>query len=309
VTVGSLFAGIGGFDLAASRVWGWDCVKWQVEIDPFACRVLAKHWPEVPRFGDIRELTGGELEPVELVCGGFPCQPVSLAGKRMGEADDRWLWPEMRRVVSLLKPAWVVGENVPGLLGMGLDQVCADLEALGYEVWPLGIPAVAVGAPHLRERLWIVAYRETVQRPPIERSEPNGTLPRDGAMADTGCLGSERRRNVGKLAGPQGAREGQGSERQRLRDASRGSSPALSVPDILNAHNRGPGASAVPQRQPRETDLRGSKRGWWWVEPGVGRVAHGIPARVDRLRGLGNAIVPQVAEVLFRLIDAAEAAQ
>lgn len=237
MTVGSLFAGIGGFDLGASRVWGWDCVKWQVEIDPFCQRVLAKHWPNVPRYGDIRELTGGELEPVDLICGGFPCQPFSIAGRQGGSGDNRYLWPAMGRVIERVRPRWVVGENVPHLQRLALDQVCFDLEALGYEARTVSIPACAVDAPHIRERLWIVAH--------ADRNDEN----------------------------------------RRSRDVQMGRLGSPGTP-TKDGHSR---------------------RAEWSPEPGVGRVAHGIPHRMDRLRALGNAVVPQIPELLFRWIDQCEA--
>lgn len=250
ITVGSLFAGIGGFDLAAERVFGPGCVRWQVEIDSWAQRVLAKHWPHVPRFSDVREVTEGDLEPVDLVCGGFPCQPYSLAGERLGGEDQRALWPQMRRVVSFIKPTWIVGENVPGLISLGLDEVCTDLEALGFEVWTLGIPAVAVGAPHRRERIWIVAY--------------------------SGCNGRFRR--VEPRDGPQESKRGRQAERCQDRQfAQVGTTTSGGVREL----------------------------GRWAPEPSVGRMAPRLPGSMDRLRGLGNAIVPQVAEFLFRRIKEA----
>jgi DNA (cytosine-5)-methyltransferase 1 len=107
-----------------------------VEIDDYCRRVLAKHWPDVPKFGDIRTVTGGELEWVDLICGGFPCQPVSIAGLRLGRDDERWMWPEYARIVRLVRPRLVLVENVPGLLGRGMGDVLGDLAALGYGLWP-----------------------------------------------------------------------------------------------------------------------------------------------------------------------------
>ena len=229
MTFGSLFAGIGGFDLGLERA-GMIC-KWQVEIDPYCRAVLAKHWPEVYRHDDIR--TFGRAEPVDLICGGFPCQPFSLAGKRRGAADDRHLWPEMLRVIASLRPTWVLGENVAGFVNMGLDQAIYDLEAEGYAVQTFDIPAVAVDAPHQRHRIWIVAHAE-------QQRGRSGTTRREDATD---------------------ARQSPGRETGGFR---------------------------------------------WDAEPNVGRVAHGVPARVDRLRCLGNAVVPQVVEAIGRAILAAE---
>lgn len=161
LTVGSLFAGIGGFDLGLERTGGFE-VKWQVEIDPYCQRVLAKHWPNVQRYGDIREVR--DAEPVDVICGGFPCQSVSMAGKREGQDDERWLWPEFFRVLCLLRPRYALIENTAGLASLGMPDVLRDLASVGYESeWDV-IPAAAVGAPHLRERIWILAYPASLKR-------------------------------------------------------------------------------------------------------------------------------------------------
>lgn len=152
---GSLFAGIGGLDLGLEQA-GMTC-KWQVEIDEHATRVLEKHWPNVPKYRDVREVGSHNLESVDLICGGFPCQPFSIAGKRLGQDDDRYLWPEMLRVVAEIKPHWVVAENVSGIAlksGDELERVCCGLESAGYEVFPpLDLPSCAFGLPTLERRL------------------------------------------------------------------------------------------------------------------------------------------------------------
>ena len=219
---GSLFSGIGGFDLGFERA-GMQCA-WQVEIDDFCLKVLAKHWPDVERHRDIRECGKHNLAAVDLICGGFPCQPHSLAGKRKGAADDRDLWPEMRRVIDELRPTWVVAENVPGIRTTILDAVLSDLEALGYTAGAIAVPACALDAPHRRQRIWIVAN-------------------------------TKGKRSVGRCAGAECS--------------------GWTRPD---------------------------REGRWLPEPNVGRVADGVPMRVDRLRSLGNAVVPQVAEWLGRRI-------
>jgi len=224
VTVGSLFSGIGGIDLALERA-GMS-VAWQVENDPYCQRVLAKHWPAVRRYRDVRELTGYELESVDLIAGGFPCQPVSVAGKRLAQADTRWLWPEFIRLIRVVRPRYVFVENVPGLLVRGMGDVLGDLAASGYDAEWDCIPAAAVGAHHRRNRVWIVAYTAT-------------------------------KRLEGRL----------------FSEASRNSLAQFA-----------------------------SESGRWPVEPDVGRVAHGVSARVDRLKGLGNACVPQVVEWIGRMI-------
>jgi DNA (cytosine-5)-methyltransferase 1 len=158
MTVGSVCSGIGGFDLGLERA-GLE-IKWQVEIDPFCRAVLAKHWPQVRRYEDLRTV-GADLEWVDVICAGIPCQPVSSAsrGRRRGTADDRWLWPSTRRVMALKRPSWFIGENVAHLDGPALEQMVSDLEALGYEVAPpLEIPACAFGFDHWRRRLWFLGH-------------------------------------------------------------------------------------------------------------------------------------------------------
>ena len=165
MTFGSLFAGIGGLDLGLERA-GMVC-KWQVEIDPFCCKVLAKHWPEVPRYGDITKLTGIELEPVDLICGGFPCQDVSLAGLRkgIGSGTRSGLYADMLRIVCAIRPRFVLMENVPGLLvprnadePAPISRVLGDLAESGYDAEWDCIPASFFGLPHRRCRIFIVSY-------------------------------------------------------------------------------------------------------------------------------------------------------
>ncbi len=155
-----LFAGIGGNSFAADSIWD-DIEHIFCEIDPFCQEVLKKHWHHSKIYDDIKKFNG---TPAYLVTGGFPCQPFSQAGKRKGKEDDRWLWPEMLRVIRESNPDWVIGENVAGFIGMALDEVLSDLEGIGYEVRPFVIPAVAVNAPHRRDRVWIVAHNKRIGR-------------------------------------------------------------------------------------------------------------------------------------------------
>ena len=254
--VGSLFSGIGGFDLGLERA-GMEVV-WQVENDPYCQKVLAKHWPDVPCYEDVHDCGVHNLEEVDVICGGFPCQPVSVAGKQRGQDDERWLWPEFARVLGELRPRYALVENVPGLLVRGLGDVLGDLAELGYDAeWGI-VSAASVGAPHLRKRIFIVAHADSsgLQRDVRSRS----------ARAERSSSGHVTQCGDETMAD---------ANRTRCRE-QRGS---VAVPEELSSSER---------------------RSWWITEPNVGRVAHGVPNRVDRLRGLGNAIVPQVAEWIGR---------
>jgi DNA (cytosine-5)-methyltransferase 1 len=254
VTVGSLFAGIGGFDLAAERV-GWD-VKWQVEIDPFCRKVLEKHWPNVKRYGDIRRLR--YPVPVDVLCGGFPCQDISSAGKKVGIVGKRsGLWSEFARLIRATRPRYVVVENVAALNSPvgGLGRVLGDLAALGYDAEWESLPAALFGAPHLRARTFVVGYADQDRQSDGTVDDEAPRLPPLVANAEHALR--EEQRALGRAW-----RSGQSIPW----DANGGcSDPALAV-----------------------------------------RVDDGLSDRMDRLRGLGNSIVPQVAEWIFRRIQAAE---
>ncbi len=158
VTLGSLFSGIGGLELGLDAC-GLGPVVWQCDSDPYARAVLEKHWPNVTRYNDVRDIDASVTRP-DVICGGFPCQPHSLAGKRRGTADVRWLWPEFARIIEAVRPAAVFIENVPGLRTSGLRDVLADLARLGFDAeWDL-FSAAETGAPHRRQRLFVLAYAD-----------------------------------------------------------------------------------------------------------------------------------------------------
>jgi len=248
-----LFSGIGGFALAGEAA-GFEIGAF-CEVDPFCRAVLSKHWPGVPIHPDIRSLRGRDWDRTpDIVWGGFPCQPYSVAGKRRGSSDDRDLWPEMRRVIDEFRPRWVCAENTPGFVGLGLDQAWSDLEDLGYEVGSVVLPALGVGAPHIRQRLFIIAHSEVVADTPRELFDGSGP---------SGTAG--------------------------WNELANGDRPSVPGRELLEGRQREPA--------PRPAQ--------WVVEPDVGRVAHGVPHRVDRLKALGNAVVPlQVVPVLRAIRNA-----
>jgi DNA (cytosine-5)-methyltransferase 1 len=166
-----LFSGIGGFALAAKWIWQEDLeIKAFCEIDKYCQKVLQKNFPGVPIYDDIKKLKGKEIGTVKLVTGGFPCQPFSIAGKRKGKEDDRYLWPEMFRVIQETRPNWVVAENVTGIINMELDKTLSDLESENYETETFIIPACATDAPHRRDRIWIIANANSKRQSRQEKS-------------------------------------------------------------------------------------------------------------------------------------------
>lgn len=261
----SLFSGIGGFDLAAE--WAGFRTVCFVEKDDYCQKVLKKHWPGVPIIGDIRDVKGKEFEAVTLVTGGFPCQSFSHAGKRKGKADDRYLWPEMFRVIKLIRPTWVLAENVPGIIRLALNDVLSDLESEGYSTETLIIPACAVNAPHRRDRVWIVANNESGGLRPQLNKITDKLLPENGTPQKLEI----------------GSRYVADTEGQRLEGAD-------------------PKRNTRPEGCLDEYRQGGWNPDWWAVESDVCRVAHGISHRVDRLKCLGNTIVPQVAYQVLKVV-------
>ena len=299
-----LFSGIGGFALAVDAVWP-DAEHIFCEIDPFCRALLKKRFKGSVFYGDIREFTANaqrmrKLQPkgckfdkrgrpcyeIDLLTGGFPCQPFSQAGRRKGTADDRHLWPEMFRVIREFKPRWVIGENVAGLLsieqGLVFEQVCLDLEGEGYEVQAFVIPAVAVNAPHRRDRVWIVAHSK----------------------------------NIGNKRRPEEVCEADGRQDGELRTESNGANSNAQNSNIERGSGGMESGGQILERQSSEAQDQGPDWSRHWVEVATElcRVDDGLPAELDglklfkskhraeRLKALGNSIVPAVAIEIMKAI-------
>ena len=404
-----LFSGLGGFSLGLERTGRYKTVAF-CEIDKYCTLLLQKHWKGIKVYNDVKKITkeGFEADGIEspdIITGGFPCQPFSVAGKQKGTSDDRHLWPEMFRIIKAFKPRFVIGENVPGIVniqdGVVFETVCTDLESEGYEVQPFNIPAAAVGAPHQRKRIWIIAtLADSVsndERREISRSyEEKGRVQEEHRSKDSasgifsgtseirkGNNGYEAMENSGRTlqqgssireknedeVGKENANQHQRSssssesnvantntrlsdgQKKELQSRGQASISSREGEDVANAKSissdgREIGQHSEESREKRKIGIEvggvssdrqklantdserleglGQSRsqfnetssstssseerqgqvgqGWWEFEPNVGRVAHGVPGRVHRLKALGNSIVPQIAEEIGRAI-------
>lgn len=263
-----LFSGIGGFSLGLERTGGFETVAF-CEINDFCRRVLAKNWPEVPCYEDVCTLTADTLArdgiAVDVIAGGFPCQDLSRAGSRAGlEGSRSGLWREFARLIGELRPSVVIVENVPDLLSLGLGSVLGDLAEIGFDALWECIPASALGAPHLRDRFWLLAV------PQHTNSHDAG--PHSAAMHLNRSVELQH-------------------QQERVAQSLGG--------QISDSHREG---ELQPQGRFSHERRRTSDRDWWNAEPAVGRVAYGIPNGVDRIAALGNAVVPQIPELIGRAI-------
>ena len=327
-----LCSGIGGFSLGFEWAQLSTPILF-CDTEPWCRKILAKNFPNVPIATDVKELANDPERLVpdcDILTAGYPCQPFSVAGKQKGTEDDRHIWPFIFRIVAQKRPTWCVFENVHGHIAMGLDQVLADLESEGYSTRTFVVPACGVNAPHKRDRLWIVAYsnsddgrngsstksqgrqsrmehRSGSQRQPIQ--EPNKNV------ADTTILGSQEHGH-GKpdefvhvsedVADTNNARQssssrgGQNNRNEEGHDIGRSGENVADTSGEgsqgrLSGRSNSERQSFVGQSGCSSSTYGQSGEDWWAVEPNVRRVAHGIPKRVDRIKGLGNAIVPQIA--------------
>ena len=423
-----LFSGLGGFSLGLERTGHFETVAF-CDNDKFSKAILDKHWKGIKVYDDVREITKEKfkedgIEFPDIITGGFPCQPFSVAGKQKGTGDDRHLWPEMFRIIKAFKPRFVIGENVRGIVniqdGVVFETVCTNLEDEGYEVQPFNIPAAAVGAPHRRERIWFIAVREepmvdsdnirfkqhstttettsgrgtsatSQSTSNVGNSEYNGSLTseigrgnekinggteerqnnsfefeRTSRSEDNGNVSKENKNNVAdtnneglrtriggsdndhekesRIGGVDGTRSSSDVERNNSTSTEvKGMDVADTNTRLGNGENqeiqsRGQTSNSSSARGRNENDansnderLEGFRQsrsqfqqkinptsessngqqgsvgeGWWSVEPNVGRVAHGVPGRVYRLKGLGNSIVPQIVEEIGKALIKAE---
>jgi len=280
-----LFSGIGGFSLGLERTGHYETVAF-CEIDKYCKLILKKHWKGIKIYDDVKEITKERLEAdgiqvPEIITGGFPCQSFSVAGKQKGTSDSRYLWPEMFRIIKIFKSKFVIGENVRGIVnienGMVFETVCSDLESEGYEVQPFLIPAAGVGAPHRRDRIWFIA---TLANTNVNREKWN--QPEDGQRSGTQQSSEDVANTI--TGNVEAGRQRHGTLRTGHQE------------ERLSDHVAGGG----------ETQ---GQDNWWNVEPDVGRVGHGVQGRIHRLKGLGNAIIPQIAEEIGRAIIKAESSK
>ena len=274
-----LFSGIGGFSLGLEEIGLVETVAF-CDFDKYCQEVLKKHWPNVPIFSDIKELTYEKLKAnginkIDIITGGYPCQPFSVAGSQKGEQDPRHVWPEYFRLVKELKPTWVIGENVSGHIKLGLDTVLENLESEDYSARTFSISASSVGAKHKRERVWIVANTRRILRGEQSEQDQRGVgrgpskTKKWSHNTDQTSGSSERAQTVANS----------GSSRSETRLSKKRYWEEGDTEKLVNNSDR--------------------YRGWkrednWAVEPNVGRVADGISNRVDRLKCLGNSLVPQI---------------
>ena len=295
-------SGIGGFALG----FRWAALSEPVafcEIDKYCQKVLAKNFPNIPIFNDVKELVNEEAKPEstrtipdhDILTSGYPCQPFSVAGKRRGEEDPRNIWPYVYEIVKRKHPTWCVFENVYGHVAMGLDKVLNEMEMEGYTTQTFIVPACSLDAPHLRNRLWIVAHsnRQSESTSTKHGGEGQGEL---GHVADTPSTGLERQSEHSPSISCSGQKRSKSRSETSREDA-------MADTQCMGREPRSEEREEFTGEESHgESDHRSSNgseeeraRNWWQFEPNVGRVAYGVSSRVDRLRGLGNAIVPQIA--------------
>lgn len=323
---GSLFSGIGGFDLAAEWM-GWENV-FHCEINEFCNKVLNFYWPNAKSYKDIKQTDFTEWRgKVDIVSGGFPCQPYSLAGKRKGKEDDRHLWPEMLRAIREIQPRWILGENVFGLInwsgGLVFHEVQADLEAEGYEVWPYVLPACAKNAPHRRDRVWFVAYSNSCRNNRTKGAKKgiwkyeNKEQQRGGGPMQINGLGNEQDATHSESNGQFGS-----NSEYEINTSERGFD-ALDDVEQITLHSNDTRLERFEnyrkierKRKGKEQFFTGSVCNGWEKFPTQSPICRGNDGlstelvgitvskhRTESIKGYGNAIVPQLAFEIFKAIE------
>jgi DNA (cytosine-5)-methyltransferase 1 len=315
-----LCSGIGGFALG----FEWAGLSKPVlfcDIEPWSRKILAKHWPDVPIEEDVKVLANEpeRIPECSILTAGYPCQPWSLAGRRRGETDDRHIWPYIREIVAQKRPTWCVFENVYGHLSMGLDTVLSNLEADGYATRPFIVPACGVDAAHRRDRIWIVGYSDNTRGGTSRRTTDEKRQATEqgwqeqsqsgisGSSADVANAVSKQNNEQRRVDEQRWNAVGwdEQTAQQEIRQASADSFDRRSQ-DVANASGNPKGEQSkgfdkkrqhgdAPRQRSGEGHRFGNQSGFWKPEPRICRVAYGVRNRVDRLRGLGNAIVPQIA--------------
>jgi len=322
-----LFSGIGGFSLGLEATGGFE-TKAFCDIEKYPRQVLQKHWPHVKQYEDIKELNYERLkadgiDSIDIITGGYPCQPFSIAGRQKGEEDPRHLWPEYFRLVKECRPTWVIGENVSGHIKLGLDTVIEDLESEDYSVRPFSISASSIGANHQRERIWIVAYSERNGLLAAEKQRSFEKTISNQSKGKNDTLNVERTSSVSETISdvahsrrsqwPRAELRGENENETRQENANQFErSSSTSEVDVANTNDERLQRQWQSRNQftPRFNSSRESSeegqgtvgQGWWESEPNMGRVAHGIPKRVDRLKSLGNSLVPQIPYYIGKTI-------
>jgi len=328
-----LCSGIGGFALGFEWAELSSPILF-CDTDNWCRRVLRKHWSDVPIAEDVKELANDPTRLVpdcDILTAGYPCQPFSVAGKQRGAEDDRHIWPEIRTIVEAKRPTWCVFENVYGHIKLGLDEVLSDLEAIGYATRPFVVPACAVNAPHKRNRVWIIAHAngEGESGCTIDEGQRSGKLVGNAQHngSSSPAIGGEHKEDArgapeGKSASKQSARTGERGDTSNVADTDSddgrhrsgtksqerkarvehgcgGKRQSIGRTDEDVAYANGAGSQGQWGKHRLPEDQREEQASWtrWWqFEPPVGRVVDGLPRRVDRIRGLGNAIVPAIAQ-------------
>ena len=311
-----LCSGIGGFALG----FEWAGLSQPVlfcDIEEWPRKILAKHWPDVPIAEDVKELANDpdrNVPDCDIITAGYPCQPFSLAGERRGAEDDRHIWPDIFSIVQRKRPAWCVFENVYGHISMGLDEVLSDLERESYSVRPFIVPACATDAPHRRDRVWIIARNvgDTNSRASKRINSGKSKPTESGSGFESGCADVADTSGSG-IEARERDRLGDGDRSRGNKGKSKSGSGKVNVADSNSAGLQGRQNPRDTNQSREKPDEQPSRRGErpngqnWPPEPAVGRVANGISRRVDRLKGLGNAIVPQVAQRIGETIKQIEA--